>query len=93
MELRYTERAKIEIDTAMAWYEQQQRGLGLEFLACIETSLKHIQYQPQMYEKLYVNFRRTVVNRFPFSIFYTIEGGTIIIHAVFDNRQNPEKRP
>ena len=34
-----------------------------------------------------------VTRRFPFSIFYTIEPDEIIIHSVFDNRQDPKKKP
>jgi toxin ParE1/3/4 len=30
---------------------------------------------------------------FPFSIFYSVEDDEIIIHSVFDNRQDPEKSP
>ena len=93
MILRYTDRSKDDIDLAFAWYEKQRRGLGFEFLDCVEVSLNNIQSFPEMYEKNYSHFRRCVVRRFPFSVFYTIEGNEIVIHSVFDNRQDPEKRP
>jgi len=31
--------------------------------------------------------------RFPISVFYSIEGHEIVVHSVFDNRQDPAKRP
>jgi plasmid stabilization system protein ParE len=34
-----------------------------------------------------------IQRRFLFSIFYTIEQDEIIIHSVFDNRQDTPKRP
>ncbi len=93
MTLRYTERAKDDIELAFEWYEKQRRGLGFEFLDCIEISLRNILSFPDLYAEYYSSFRRCVIRRFPFSIFYTIESEEIIVHSVFDNRQDPEKRP
>ncbi len=93
MRLRYTERAKDDIAFAFEWYEKQRRGLGFEFLDCIELAIKGLLIFPEMHQLCYSNFRRCVIRRFPFSIFYTIEGTEIIIHSVFDNRQDPNKRP
>ena len=93
MILHYTDKAKDDVQVAFAWYERQRRGLGFEFLDCIEASLTGILRFPEMYEKIYADFRRCIVRRFPFSIFYTIEGNDIVVHSVFDNRQDPQKRP
>ena len=93
MKLRYTKRAKNDLELAFEWYEKQRRGLGFEFLDCIEIALKEILTFPEMYQVCYSNFRRNVIRRFPFSVFYSIEDKEIIIHSVFDNRQNPEARP
>jgi len=93
MKLTYTDRAKDDIEIAFRWYEMQRHGLGFEFLDCIEASLSSIIRYPEMYENIYSDFRRCVIRRFPFSIFYSVESKLIVIHSVFDNRQNPEKRP
>lgn len=73
MILRYTGRAKDDLATAFAWYEQQRRGLGFEFLDCVKAGIETILQMPKLYAKHHVHFRRTLVRRFPFSIFYTIE--------------------
>ena len=93
MKLYYTDRAKEDIELAFGWYEKQRHGLGLEFLNCIEISIQNILRFPKMYQISHSSFHRCVINRFPFSIFYTIEHGKIIVHAVFDNRQDPKKQP
>ncbi|MFH1522031.1 MAG: type II toxin-antitoxin system RelE/ParE family toxin [archaeon] len=93
MILCYTDRAKDDLELAFKWYEKQKRRLGFEFLDCVEASLNNIHNFPEMHRVLYACFRRCIIKRFPFSIFYTIEGNEIVIHSVFDNRQNPEKRP
>ncbi|MEJ2635282.1 MAG: type II toxin-antitoxin system RelE/ParE family toxin [Calditrichia bacterium] len=93
MRLRYTERARNDLEFAFTWYERQRRGLGFEFLDCIEVAILAINDFPEMCEISHSNLRRFIIRRFPFSIFYSIEKAEIIVHAVFDNRQDPEKRP
>jgi toxin ParE1/3/4 len=93
MILRYTERSKDDLELAFEWYERQRRWLGFNFLDAVELSLKNILIFPEMYSICYANFRRCVIRKFPFSIFYTIEENEIVIHSVFDNRQDPKKRP
>jgi toxin ParE1/3/4 len=93
MIVRYTDRAKEDLESSFAWYEAQRRGLGFDFLDCIESSIMKILISPESYNIIYSNFRRCIIRRFPFSVFFTIENDEIIIHSVFYNRRNPEKRP
>ncbi len=93
MKLSYTDRAKIDIELAFAWYEKQRIGLGFNFLDCIESAVKAIIENPDMYRVYYSNFRGCVIRRFPFLIFYTIENNEVVVHSVFDSRQDTNKRP
>jgi len=93
MKLCYTDRAKDDVELAFAWYERQRRGLGFEFLDCIEVTVKSILENPEMYRIYYCSFRGCVIRRFPFSVFFTVEDTEIVVHSVFDNRQDPEKKP
>lgn len=93
MKLHYTARAKDDIELAFAWYEKQRRGLGFEFLDCVEIAIKSILENPEKYRIYYSIFRGCVIRRFPFSVFYTVESAEIVVHSVFGNRQDPEKRP
>jgi len=93
MRLRYTSRAMNDLDIAFEWYEEQRRGLGYDFLDCVEASIEIIQKMPKLYAKHHEQFRRALARRFPFSIFYTIEEKEIVVHAIFDNRQDPVRLP
>jgi len=93
MRLRYTDRSKDDVELAFAWYERQRRGLGFEFLNCLEASIQNIINYPEIYQIRYSIFRGCPIRRFPFSIFYTIEDNGIVVHSVFNNRQEPGKRP
>jgi len=93
MNLRYTGKAREDVACAFLWYEKQRKGLGNDFLDCMELALKDIVAFPEMFPVSHATFRRALIRRFPFSIFYMIEKETIVVHAVFDNRQAPDKRP
>ncbi|MCZ6802542.1 MAG: type II toxin-antitoxin system RelE/ParE family toxin [Proteobacteria bacterium] len=93
MKLIYTERALADVDLAVEWYESQRMGLGHEFLDCLEVGILPIIDRPAIYQKRYKDIRSVIIRRFPFSVLYTIESQEIVVHAVFDNRQNPEKMP
>ena len=93
MNIRYTDRAKDDLELTFVWYERQRRGLGFEFLDCVESAIKMIMESPEIYRMYYAEFKGCVIRRFPFSIFYTVEETEIVVHSIFDNRQDPEKRP
>jgi len=93
MSLRYTDHAREDVTCAFLWYEKQRRGLGNDFLDCMELALEDIAAFPEMFPVSHARFRKALIRRFPFSIFYMIERGMIVVHAVFDNRQDPDKRP
>ncbi|MFH1981903.1 MAG: type II toxin-antitoxin system RelE/ParE family toxin [Pseudomonadota bacterium] len=91
--LRYTDASIDDLELAFAWYERQRRGLGFNFLDCVENAIRNISIYPEMYQIRYKNFRGCPIRRFPFSIFYTIEQNEIVVHSVFDNRQDLKRRP
>ena len=93
MKLQYTERARQDVELAFGWYEEERRGLGFEFLDCLESGIIHISHNPETYPFCHPPFRRFLIRRFPFSVYSTIEREALIVHSVFDNRQDPDKRP
>lgn len=60
-----------ELDGAIAYYEDQQLGLGLDFLAKVEQAISKIQQNPNLGSAYKISrLRRYVIQRFPFLIFY-----------------------
>ena len=93
MDIRYTDRSKIDVSIAFNGYEKQKNGLGYDFLISIEDSIEKIIRNPKLYPVSHSNFHRCIIRRFPFSIYYSIEEEFIIIHSVFNNRLHPSKMP
>jgi plasmid stabilization system protein ParE len=80
-----------DIADAYDWYELHRRGLGEEFLACTEACLASVSRNPQLYARIYGEFRRALVRRFPYAVFYQQDGDKVTVFAVFHTSRNPEK--
>jgi len=79
-----------ELDEAYTWYENQQAGLGDEFLDCVDEMLNRICQMPESYAVVYRDVRRVVVRRFPYAVYYRIVSSRVIVTAIFHSRRNPK---
>ncbi len=70
--------AEEDIDEACRWYEDQQVGLGTEFIKVLEGAFAKIGTSPEMYPLVYRNVRRLLIPKFPYAIFYIVEPEAII---------------
>jgi toxin ParE1/3/4 len=83
------EPAERDMAEASAWYEARSRGLGARFILSIEASLARISRNPEASTLCFERFRRVLVRRFPYGIFYLVESQRIIVLAVLHLHQNP----
>lgn len=85
--------AKADVADAYLWYEDQSLGLGIEFLRCVEVALLSIQRTPLIYPFVHESYRRALLRRFPFAIFFEIDAASnrCIVYSVFHCSQDPEK--
>jgi toxin ParE1/3/4 len=87
----YTTEATHDVIDSYGWYEGREFGLGEDFLRCIEACLDLIRRHPMMYPVAVDEFRRALIRRFPFEIFYEPTADCIRVYAVFHCSQDPEK--
>ncbi len=81
--------AEEELAHAAQFYEQQAAGLGGAFLDEIERAVNRAVMAPHAGAPLREGLRRQFVRRFPFSVLYRIDDGTIFILAVMHHRRRP----
>jgi plasmid stabilization system protein ParE len=64
----------------------------LNFLLDLKTFEEIVSNFPEIYPKSQIkkNYRRAVINK-QTSVIYSIEKDSILVHTLFDNRQDPEK--
>ena len=83
--------AEQDITEAYDWYQEQEIGLGEEFLRCVDASMQFIQRNPEMYGIAHERYRRVLVRRFPYAIFYEYFENLVSVYGVFHCSQNPKK--
>ncbi|MFZ4700119.1 MAG: type II toxin-antitoxin system RelE/ParE family toxin [Candidatus Methylumidiphilus sp.] len=87
--IRLLPEAKAEFDAAADWYEQQRRGLGLDFVTRIREVFKRLAVNPKLYAMVYRDVRQAIVTRFPYVVLYREVQGEILVISVFHTAQNP----
>ena len=81
--------AKADIRGAARWYERQRIGLGTTFVQQIDALVDLIRLNPMQYQIVYREVRRAIPRRFPYGVFYRIEGSEILVFAVVDLHRDP----
>ena len=83
--------AGADIKATYRWYEAQEFGLGLQFRLAVEAATSQVQRTPERFRIASDHFRRALVRRFPFEVFYEFDDERVIVHLVFHTSQDPEK--
>jgi toxin ParE1/3/4 len=83
--------AATELKLARIWYEERQVGLGAGFVADVRRSLLLIQARPELSTMLENEFRRRVLQGFPYSIVYRIEAEQITVVAIWHASRDPNR--
>ena len=81
--------AKADIRQAARWYEGQRRGLGRAFVQQIDTLLDHVRANPMQHQVVYREVRRAIPRRFPYGVFYRIDGSDVLVFAVAHLHRDP----
>jgi plasmid stabilization system protein ParE len=81
--------AVAELRAAVAFYEDNRKGLGREFLANVEQALDSIARHPLLWRRLKGRFRRCLVHRFPYGIIYAVETDVVYVAAVMHLKRKP----
>jgi plasmid stabilization system protein ParE len=89
--LEFTPEARDDVRQAYGWYERHSLGLGDRFLLHVEECLGYIQANSELFEVAYKHYRRAIVRRYPYVIFYAFSGDAVTVHAVFHSAQSPRK--
>lgn len=81
--------ARDELGAAVAFYEDQAKGLGAELAAEVRRILTRLATLPYSGSPAEEDVRRALVRRFPFAIVYRPESDRLLIIAVMHLRRRP----
>jgi plasmid stabilization system protein ParE len=78
-----------DLRDATAWYEAASPGLGAEFQQAFFDELERIAAAPLMHRALYRDFRRLVMPRFPYLIYFRVEADGVVIYLLIHSARDP----
>ena len=90
-ELIFSPEVEQDLTEAYDWYEGRRPGLGEEFLNCVDACIQAICRNPEIHATVHADYRRGLVRRFPYSVFYEYGDDTVTVYGVFHNSRDPEK--
>jgi plasmid stabilization system protein ParE len=90
-ELILAPEAEQDIAEAYGWYESQRVGLGEEFLSRVDACIQGVLRSPESRRVVYEGYRRALVRRFPYAVFYEYGDGVVTVYCIFHTSRDPEK--
>jgi toxin ParE1/3/4 len=85
----FAQAARAELIEAQDWYEGEARGLGRRFRQAIDVLAERMSTAPRQFPIVFKNVRRALLRRFPHSLFFVVEGETVLVIACFHASRAP----
>jgi len=87
--LRFLPEVEEDLIAGYRWYEEKAPGIGEDFLRSFFNRAAGIQRNPMLYPQVYRDFRRCLLRRFPYGIYFKMEGSDVIVIGVFHCARDP----
>jgi toxin ParE1/3/4 len=87
--LRFLPEVEEDVIGGYIWYESKSPGLGEEFLRLFYACAGEIPKNPLLYPKVYGEFRRRLLRRFPYAIYFVIKDDQVIVFGLFHCARDP----
>ncbi|MEK6651503.1 MAG: type II toxin-antitoxin system RelE/ParE family toxin [Nitrospirota bacterium] len=88
--LRFLPEVEEDAINGYVWYETKSKGLGEDFLRMFYAYANEITWNPLLHPKAYQDFRRRLLRRFPYAIYFTIEKKQVVVFGLFHCARNPQ---
>lgn len=72
------------------WYGEKSVKLGDDFLEIFFAAIERLTKNPLQFGKVDGEFRRILLKRFPFAIYFIVRKNRITVYGVFHCARDPE---
>lgn len=90
MSLCVTPEAEQDLTAAFAWYEDQRMDLGTEFIVRVDELFARIREMPRQFPEVEPGYRRGLLQRFPYGVYFSVERDRVVVHAVLHLHRDPK---
>jgi len=88
MNVHISDEAEADLLAGFVFYEQQNPGLGNYFLEILHAGIESLGLYAGIHRKIF-GYHRMLPERFPYEVFYRIDGDDVTVVRVFDCRRDP----
>ena len=82
--------ARQEFDEASDWYNDEAPHVRDRFVGAVDKTIAAVTQRPLTFPVIYcTKARRAIVEKFPYSIIFIIDGAQVIIVSIFHDNRNP----
>ena len=85
----FLEFVELDLRQAHAFYDSWQTGGAQKFQAKFRDAIAWIEWNPELFPRKYKRFRRAIIRRTYFGIYYVMEPAVTVVVAVLDLRRDP----
>jgi toxin ParE1/3/4 len=83
--------AEQDLAAARDWYEQKRPGLGEIFLDEVAIAMRELERDSEQAHLYFRNFRRVLLRRFPYKVFYQVFAERVVVFRVLHAKQEHER--
>ncbi|OGV75288.1 MAG: hypothetical protein A3K19_00400 [Lentisphaerae bacterium RIFOXYB12_FULL_65_16] len=89
MKVQFLSVADQELADAFDWYENELPGLGYEFIAEVDRTVRRVGHYPEACADQGDGVRRALVYRFPYGLWDAVEQDTGVVYAIAHLHRQP----
>lgn len=89
MKIRILDAAQQDLVSGFRFYEAQESGLGSYFLDSLFADIDSLMFFAGIHQVFDVGYHRMLAKRFPFAVYYRMDGNTVLVYAILDCRRSP----
>ena len=88
MKIEILDKAAKDFADGYRFYEKQREGVGQYFVDSLMADIESLRLYAGVHARLR-DYYRMIARRFPFAVYYRVQGEVVQVHAVIDCRRNP----
>ncbi len=89
--LRFLPQVEADVWNGRMWYEDKSPGLGEEFLRVFYACSEELARNPQVCATVHRDFRRRLLRRFPYAIYFRMERDYVVVFGLFHCARDPRR--
>ena len=86
---RFLPEVAADLVAGSRWYEEKSPGLGQDFARMFYARCEEISRSPLACAVVAGRYRRGLLRRFPYSVYYVVESDAILVVGVFHSARRP----